>query len=470
MLSKRIFVLVSLLLISFLMVGCGGVIPTTSNQAPDITSTAIETATVGAKYIYDVEATDPNLDTLTYSLTTKPGGMTINSATGLIQWTPTEAQKGNNDVTVVVSDGIESPIQEFVITVSARDPLAITVDSPLTFTVGGPYWFTVNMVANSDEGKSVVVSFRWPTSGSQEIEGTLEIDGGSDLKFVLMGDVFQTGVFTMADAEVNFRGTFDKAGTYGTTIKVKTYPGDVLLGSKYIEIVVTYRVRNKTTDEYYDTIQAAIDDASNSDTIEVSAGTYNEDVTINKALTLQGAGWGATTIQGQAGGDGALIISSSDVAVDGFTIKGAPQGKKTVTINVATSNVTFTNNKVVTAVNTGMANAWAGFETHCVEQSNLVIDGNIFEANYTAQLVYINPNATNIQFTNNTLQGIMYPNGLVVGLEGLDGYQNISGNTFDITSTYALLEVFGTYGIGDLLSNNFWPQGGGIDGNKIVNP
>ena len=42
-----------------------------------------------------MNATDPDAgDTLTYSLTTAPTGMTINATTGLISWTPTKAQVG----------------------------------------------------------------------------------------------------------------------------------------------------------------------------------------------------------------------------------------------------------------------------------------------------------------------------------------------------------------------------------------
>jgi hypothetical protein len=75
----------------------------TINHNPTITSSAVTTATVGQNYSYDANATDVDGDTLTYALTTKPNGMTIDSNTGLINWVPNSA--GNTDVAVTVSDG-----------------------------------------------------------------------------------------------------------------------------------------------------------------------------------------------------------------------------------------------------------------------------------------------------------------------------------------------------------------------------
>lgn len=50
-----------------------------------LTSTSYELV-LRDTYEYDVDALDPDNDTLTYSLTTKPDGMTIDSTTGRIQW------------------------------------------------------------------------------------------------------------------------------------------------------------------------------------------------------------------------------------------------------------------------------------------------------------------------------------------------------------------------------------------------
>ena len=59
---------------------------TTTNNAPTITTTPGVSTLPGAAYSYDVDATDPENDFLTYSLLTKPSGMTINSTSGLITW------------------------------------------------------------------------------------------------------------------------------------------------------------------------------------------------------------------------------------------------------------------------------------------------------------------------------------------------------------------------------------------------
>jgi len=110
MTNKKILTLISLLLVSFLLVGCF------PNRPPEITSFPVETAIVGEDYTYNVVATDPDRDVLTYSLITEPSGMVINGTSGVITWTPAAA--GDFDVTVEVSDeGGLSDSQDFTITV-----------------------------------------------------------------------------------------------------------------------------------------------------------------------------------------------------------------------------------------------------------------------------------------------------------------------------------------------------------------
>jgi len=219
----------------------------------------------------------------------------------------------------------------------------------------------------------------------------------------------------------------------------------------------------------YTTIQAAIDAASEGDTINVSLGTYNENLTVNKSVTLLGAGRDVTTIQGVAPthDSGMFNITASNVTVDGFEIVGV--GNKTVRITQAVDNVQFLNNKVVGGDNTTLANGWSVFESNYnMNQTNLVVDDNIFIGNDSSQLFYLNPQLINLTFTNNTFEGTVKPSGLVAGFDGLDGAQVITGNTFNIDSDYALLEAFGTYDIVDIFDANTWPEGYIATGNKVA--
>ncbi len=75
-----------------------------SNRVPVFVSTAITNATEDKVYTYQVNTTDSDGDSLTYSLTTSPTGMGITSSTGLIVWLPDNSQVGNSTVSVLVND------------------------------------------------------------------------------------------------------------------------------------------------------------------------------------------------------------------------------------------------------------------------------------------------------------------------------------------------------------------------------
>jgi len=93
------------------------------NKVPIITSSPVTSATVGKEYKYDMDAHDDDIgDVLIYSLSHSPDGMVINTQTGLITWTPTDAQVGNQSITVEVSDGKVSTSQSFKITVTKELP------------------------------------------------------------------------------------------------------------------------------------------------------------------------------------------------------------------------------------------------------------------------------------------------------------------------------------------------------------
>ncbi len=76
----------------------------------------------------------------------------------------------------------------------------------------------------------------------------------------------------------------------------------------------------------YATIGAAVAAASDGDLINVSPGTYTENVVVDKAVTIRGVeGSDVTTVTAASTGynDCVFVVTSSDVTISGFTISGA---------------------------------------------------------------------------------------------------------------------------------------------------
>jgi hypothetical protein len=121
-----------------------------NNQAPVISSTAITTGVLDKQYTYNVAATDGNGDTLSYELSEKPNGMTIDSG-GNITWMTNVW--GDSDVSVVVSDGILETTQSYTLT-GTNNPPDITSLANRTATVNTAYTYTVQ--ATDQDGDTLI--------------------------------------------------------------------------------------------------------------------------------------------------------------------------------------------------------------------------------------------------------------------------------------------------------------------------
>ena len=90
-----------------------------SNSAPTIISTPSKSATGGA-YEYQVKASDPDGDPITYGLEGAPPGMTIDAHTGMLRWTPGADAVGVQHVRVMAKDARGAfATQEFELSISA---------------------------------------------------------------------------------------------------------------------------------------------------------------------------------------------------------------------------------------------------------------------------------------------------------------------------------------------------------------
>lgn len=101
------------------------------NAAPMLVPIADRGAAPGIEAVVQPQASDPDPgDVLTWSLTIRPPGMTIDPSTGVIRWVPTGLQLGPHDVEVTVRDLLGASDQaEFSISVDLnRAPVAFDDD------------------------------------------------------------------------------------------------------------------------------------------------------------------------------------------------------------------------------------------------------------------------------------------------------------------------------------------------------
>jgi VCBS repeat-containing protein len=147
---------------------------TAVNDAPEITSTALTGALEDTLYTYDVNATDIDGDSLSYSLTVSPDGMVIAESTGVITWTPANGVT-SEPVVVAVTDGQLTVTQSFTITVGASNDAPEITDVAPTLTTLEDTLGSVTLNANDIDGDQLTWSVSVPASN-----GTAVISGNGD--------------------------------------------------------------------------------------------------------------------------------------------------------------------------------------------------------------------------------------------------------------------------------------------------
>lgn len=83
---------------------------------------------------------------------------------------------------------------------------------------------------------------------------------------------------------------------------------------------------NATGGADYTRIQDAINNANNGDTIMVAAGTYNENVVVNKSVTLIGEGAWVTIVNASSPTKHTFNVTANNVNISRFTVTGATAG------------------------------------------------------------------------------------------------------------------------------------------------
>lgn len=138
-----------------------------TNRSPQITSTPPSDRNINLteSWSYDVNATDPDGDRITYSLVSNPGFLSINSSTGVITANTAGRTVGTFTVTVRAKDSWGASAQQsFTLTVlGASVPtvdVKISITSPTDSTVFGGKENTISwVITNASEVSKLTVSY-----------------------------------------------------------------------------------------------------------------------------------------------------------------------------------------------------------------------------------------------------------------------------------------------------------------------
>ncbi|GAM16116.1 right-handed parallel beta-helix repeat-containing protein [Mesobacillus selenatarsenatis] len=98
-------------------------------------------------------------------------------------------------------------------------------------------------------------------------------------------------------------------------------------------------------------IQEAVDNAKNGDTILISPGLYKESVLINKEVTIKGEG-GA--IIGGGGEGNVITVTASNVVIDGLTIQNSGSGQEDSGIYIQSADRSLIKNNTLKNVQNGI--------------------------------------------------------------------------------------------------------------------
>jgi len=178
-------------------------------------------------------------------------------------------------------------------------------------------------------------------NGSISPSGNITVNQGSDKLFTITPDTGYSIVDVLVDGS-----SVGAVSSYTFTNVIEDHSISVTFIS-----VVPGLVHNINKGTYYNTIQAALDDADNDNTIEVSNGTYDESITfpfIKKIILRSINGASLTNIRGNDDSSTVTTDSSREgTTLEGFTIthKSGDKGRGIYTNgNLTIKNCTISNN------------------------------------------------------------------------------------------------------------------------------
>ncbi len=220
--------------------------------------------------------------------------------------------------------------------------------------------FTVTNVAGNDINHVVIqlpVGFTVPPT-CEDVTGWIKTSGPAGCTYDALS---QNNIKQGASRTFNLMTTTGGAGEYSWTVDTSDTSGGP---DEQVPVSIVK------------TIQSAINGATSGDVISVLPGTYNENITLNKSVTLDGNG---ATLNGK------VMITSDNVVLKNFVIS------PTIPLNYANSD-----NKAAVRI----------------DNSNIIVEGNTIEnvsgtGAGSINAIYItSSNSDNITLKNNIIRNI----------------------------------------------------------------
>ncbi len=245
------------------------------NGNPMITSQPTLVPGLGDVYVYDIDATDPDGDTLNYELTEGPDGMTVDPTTGLVQWTASFTEQR---VEVTVTDGNGGRvIQGF------RIPTLTRLTPGRAVTIEGP------------QGSLGPAEFEVP-AGTLVLQVRLR-GGTGDADFVLTGPDGLLRVSAGLDTTETFSVSSPQPGLWALVVIAASTYADVSLETSFpVPTLIdangewTNLSGEETSETFY---RVVVPRGITSFTIETSGGSGDVDLFVKKDQVAVCSGFGA---------------------------------------------------------------------------------------------------------------------------------------------------------------------------------
>jgi Ca2+-binding RTX toxin-like protein len=346
-------------------------------------------------------------------------------------------------------------------------------DTTITALENGTYTFTASNFGFSDVNDSPANSFLSVKIDTLPAAGVLTDNGVAVTtgQLVSVADInsgllqFAPAANASGNAYANF--TFQVQDNGGTT------NGGVDLDQSPNTLTVNVSPTNTTLHVgtgpgEYATITAALAAAVNGDTIQIDPGTYNENVLVNKSVTLQGLGApGGVIIHGTFASDNGIVGPVSTWLQTAAGYSGASGTGVTVAANgVTLNNLTvedFLNGVGVSGASVSGLTLEGVIMQHSVNGFNkpddtalngLTIDGSTFSDEYIGAGFYndsaatggagFGKDATNTTITNSNFQDIDLKG---VYMETAQGNTTLDGLTMNNVGQYGGVPSFGANGL-----------------------